>query len=172
MSGTSPDMTLGGSTSPPNKKAGLAPATFNLCTRRPGGAGLHPGKEQASLLLLRLLGLFRLLLRRLLRFLSHRILLRVNGETRHEGCSAEGQPRNILRRKLSRFAGDCPAQSHPCHHVIHSSDAFSGDFGARIRITASAIPLPATGLTIRQQPRALHESKTKAELSRIAVRLH
>src|SRR3954453_21479286 len=91
-------------------------------------------KKKLSLLLLRLLGLFRLRLLRLLRFLSHSILSRVNGETRHEGCSAEGQPRNILDDKLSRFARFCPALSHPCHRVIHSSDAFSGDFGPRIRI--------------------------------------
>jgi hypothetical protein len=93
-------------------------------------------QKEAALLLLRLLGLFRLRLLRLLRFLSHSILSRVNGETRHEGCSAEGQPRNILGDKLSRFAGACPALSHLCHCVIHSSDAFSGDFYPRIRIAA------------------------------------
>jgi hypothetical protein len=55
-----------------------------------------------------------------------------------EACLAEGQPRNILDDKLSRFARFCPALSHPCHRVIHSSDAFSGDFGPRIRIAGHA----------------------------------
>lgn len=157
----------------PIKKRASRPPSSNSFdpTRRPGGARLHPGKEQAPLLLLRLLGLLRLLLRRLLRFLSHRILLRVNGETRHEGCSAEGQPRNILDDKLSRFAALCPALSHPCHRVIHSSDAFSGDFGSRIRIAASRRPSPPTSLTIRQPPGAVHESKTKGAFWQIAVRL-
>jgi hypothetical protein len=65
-------------------------------------------------------------------------------ETRHEACSAEGQPRNILDHKLSRFAGGCPVLSHLCHYVIHSSDAFSGDFCPRIRI-AMRIGVAAQG---------------------------
>jgi len=48
-----------------------------------------------------------------------------NGGTRREGCSAEGQPCNILTNKLSRFAARCPALSRHCHCVIHSSSAFA-----------------------------------------------
>jgi hypothetical protein len=62
----------------------------------------------------------------------------LNGETRHEGCSAEGQPRNILDDKLNRFAPLCPAPSHLRHRVIHSCCAVSGDFGRRIRFAAHA----------------------------------
>jgi hypothetical protein len=111
---------------------------------------LHPGKELAALLLLRsLLGLFLRRLLRLLRFLSHRILLRVNGETRHEERAVEGQPRNILESKLSRFASVCPALSYLCHPVIHSSDAFSGDFCPRIRI---AMPIGVAAQGGRDMP--------------------
>jgi hypothetical protein len=97
-------------------------------------------------------------------FLAIVILIGVNGETRHEGCSAEGQPRNILDGKLSRFAQLCPASSHPCHRVIHRSDAFSGDFAARIRIKRR--------LTMPESVSAIHQSKTKARVGAIAVRLH
>ena len=102
------------------------------------GSTRAKSKEAALLLLRSLLGLLLRRLLRLLRFLSHRILLRVNGETRHEERSAEGQPRNILADKLSRFARPCLALSHLCHYVIHSSDAFLGDFGPRIRIAEHA----------------------------------
>jgi len=46
-------------------------------------------------------------------------------ETRHEACSAEGQPRNILERNPNRFAGRCPALSRRRHRVIHSCYAIS-----------------------------------------------
>jgi len=56
-------------------------------------------------------------------------------ETRHEACSAEGQPRNILDCNPNRFAGRCPALSRCCHCVIHSCyaffDAFRADFHRR-----------------------------------------
>src|ERR1700680_46000 len=41
-------------------------------------------------------------------------------ETRHEACSAEGQPRNILERDPNRFAARCLAPSRGSHRVIHS----------------------------------------------------
>lgn len=164
---------------PRKKKSGSCARHINPSdpTRRPGGAWVHPGKEaETSLLLLRLLGLLRLLLRRLLRFLSHSILLGVNGGTRHEGCSAEGQPRNILDDKLSRFGAGCPALSHLRHRVIHSSDAFSGDFCPRIRLGA----LPQRGpllrgracLTMPESVRRIHQSTTNARVCAIAVRFH
>jgi hypothetical protein len=49
-------------------------------------------------------------------------------ETRHEACSAEGQPRNILDRNPNRFAARCPALSRRCHCVIHSCYAFRTHF--------------------------------------------
>ena len=45
-------------------------------------------------------------------------------ETRHEACSAEGQPRNILECNPNRFARRCPALSRMCHCVIHSCYVF------------------------------------------------
>jgi len=45
-------------------------------------------------------------------------------ETRHEACSAEGQPRNILEGNPNRFAARCPALSRRYHRVIHSCYAF------------------------------------------------
>jgi len=71
-------------------------------------------------------------------------------ETRHEACSAEGQPRNILEGNPNRFAARCPALSRRCHCVIHSCYAFWCIFcragrsepqicrAARERIVASA----------------------------------
>src|SRR6516165_7913063 len=113
----------------------------------PGRSEAPPGQRTRSeLLLLGLLGLLRLF--RLLRFLSHSILSRVNGGTRHEACSAEGQPRNILRTKLNRFAARCPALSRHCHCVIHSCYAFAGDFCARIRLAATQ---PRAGLNASAQ---------------------
>jgi len=41
---------------------------------------------------------------------------------------AEGQPRNILNAKLSRFAGRCRVLSPCCHRVIHSCYAFGTTF--------------------------------------------
>jgi hypothetical protein len=52
-------------------------------------------------------------------------------ETRHEACSAEGQPRNILDRDPNRFGGRCPALSCRCHRVIHSCSAFFAHFSPR-----------------------------------------
>src|SRR4030081_3614327 len=81
-------------------------------------------------------------------------------ETRHEACSAEGQPRNILECNPNRFAGRCPALSRRCHRVIHSCYAFWPIFrrGNALRIakssraakdwTADAL---SSGLTTRQQ---------------------
>jgi hypothetical protein len=45
-----------------------------------------------------------------------------------EACLAEGQPRNILTRKLNRFAGRCRVLSRRCHRVIHSCYAFDAAF--------------------------------------------
>ena len=45
-------------------------------------------------------------------------------ETRHEACSAEGQPRNILATISNRFAGCCRVLSRGRHGVIHSCYAF------------------------------------------------
>jgi hypothetical protein len=45
-------------------------------------------------------------------------------ETRHEACSAEGQPRNILEYNPNRFAARCLALSRHCHRFIHSCYAF------------------------------------------------
>jgi len=50
-------------------------------------------------------------------------------ETRHEACSAEGQPRNILECNPNRFAARCLALSRQCHRVIHSCYAFWRVFG-------------------------------------------
>src|ERR1700737_3371040 len=52
-------------------------------------------------------------------------------ETRHEACSAEGQPRNILKRNPNRFAARCPALSRRRHPVIHSCYAFLRCFRRR-----------------------------------------
>src|SRR3981081_2146712 len=81
-------------------------------------------------------------------------------ETRHEACSAEGQPHNILEYNPNRFAGRCPALSRRCHRVIHSCYAFWPIFcrGNALRIakssraandrTADAL---SSGLTTRHQ---------------------
>src|ERR1700719_3228187 len=98
-------------------------------------------------------------------------------ETRHEACSAEGQPRNILKCNPSRFAGRCPALSRRCHRVIHSCYAF---LSAILRKSSLAIVLSppamtpevnisasdasAPGLTMRQcEGRKLHRSGTAAD---------
>jgi hypothetical protein len=92
-------------------------------------------------------------------------------ETRHEACSAEGQPHNILDRNPNRFAARCPALSRQCHCVIHSCYAFltlfrrtaraaaqktaprTGDRGFRIRLRVNDAPTPAAHL---------HRSETAA----------
>src|SRR2546430_11801537 len=51
-------------------------------------------------------------------------------ETRHEVCSAEGQPRNILECNPNRFAACCPALSRRCRCVIHSCMQFRRVFTA------------------------------------------
>jgi hypothetical protein len=63
-------------------------------------------------------------------------------ETRHEACSAEGQPRNILKGNPNRFAARCPALSRRCHYVIHSCYAFSDVFAEFSRV----MPAPDPGI--------------------------
>ena len=117
------------------KKAGSRPAALDKisCLNPvPGRSAAPPGLESYFLKLL-LLGFLRLLrLFRLLRFLSHSILSRFKWmETRHEACSAEGQPHNILEHNPSRFAARCPAPSRQCHRVIHRCYAIWACFSPR-----------------------------------------
>jgi hypothetical protein len=79
-------------------------------------------------------------------------------ETRHEACSAEGHPCNILDRNPNRFAARCPALSRQCHCVIHSCYAFLTLFRRTTRAAAQKSAPRAgdrgfripSGLTMRQ----------------------
>ena len=118
--------------------------------RVPGqGKSRYPGDDCLLLGLLLRLGLLRLL--RLLRFLSHSILSRFHGlNATSEACLAEGQPRNILDIKLSRFGGACRVLSRCSHHVIHSCYGFSAVFAQR-RPRLAANAAPASCLTSRER---------------------
>src|ERR1700688_1416583 len=93
-------------------------------------------------------------------------------ETRHEACSAEGQPRNILECNPNRFAGRCPALSRHGHCVIHSCYAFLAHFNRRdapcVEKSSPAIALrappapPGTVNVAATRRRLLHRSGTAA----------
>ena len=101
-------------------------------------------------------------------------------ETRHEACSAEGQPRNILKCNPTRFASRCPALSRHCHRVIHSCYAFWRDFELnlgdrrhRMRRAPRRIARPKAGpagLTRRQDGLRLRPAPQQKQAS--LLRLH
>ncbi|WP_139859109.1 hypothetical protein [Bradyrhizobium ivorense] len=70
---------------------------------------------------------------------------------------AEGQPRNILDIKLSRFGGGCRGLSRRRHHVIHNCYAFSAGF--RPVVAAVGRVVVASGmLNVAQTPNAASSS--------------
>ena len=180
-----------------NEKAGRGPAVFKndfIQAGCPGGAQALPGLEGYFLAFLVFLAFFAFFA--FFAFLAIVNPLRVQWmETRHEGCSAEGQPRNILECNPSRFAGRCPALSRRCHCVIHSCYGF---LSAVLRKSSRAIDAspPATtpdqtaphhgrlrfrvneapmrGLMLRPSGTAaahLHDFKTTVRIAGSAVRV-
>jgi len=90
-------------------------------------------------------------------------------ETRHEACSAEGQPRNILDGNPNRFAARCPALSRRCHYVIHScyafSDVFAEFYASCPRLTGASVDFQARWI-VRSKP-AMRPSSTLRPLGRV-----
>jgi hypothetical protein len=152
----------------PKAKGGLEARRFETPFRfgSPGGAGAPPGLEGYFLAFFAFFAFFTFFA--FFAFLAIVNPLRVQWmETRHEACSAEGHPCNILDRNPNRFAARCPALSRQCHRVIHSCYALLTLFRRTTRAAAQKSAPRASDRGVRIRFRVNDERMPAAQSASI-----